>query len=145
VTDDVPAAECPGPDDPPEGEKLTERDELLWRQVPPIWLEGVPTRLAFRPTPKDKKRLSTARSSMIDARAAYEEHTGTSAGTWAISVGEADDAGAPAYWDGEICGLPEHHASLYFGGQSLRKIDDISKALRSFVNGRGCQYRPEPS
>jgi hypothetical protein len=75
------------------GERLTDADELLFRQVHPSWVrEGRITRQAFQPTSKDELKLSVARSSVTDAKGAYEHHTLqlglASMGSWAVSVGE---------------------------------------------------------
>lgn len=55
-------------------ELLTTRDELLWRNAHPDWLvDGELTSQAFRPTPKDQKKLSSTRESKVAAEANFKE------------------------------------------------------------------------
>lgn len=79
----------------PAGETMVlgDDDELLYRQVHPTFVrDGRPSSQAFRPTPKDAGKLSVSRASLTTPAGAYEHHTQalvlSSAGTWAISVGE---------------------------------------------------------
>jgi hypothetical protein len=135
------------PDGPPDGVMLEDDEELLWRQVPPSWCdEEGPSSQAFRPTSKDRKRLSTARGSMISAQDAFQRHVdngGQSSGSWAVSTGEARFATVPAWWDGgRTQGLPADHASLYFGGKSRGQQETASKVLRARAHERGCQFMP---
>jgi hypothetical protein len=134
------------PDGDPEGEKLEDSDQLLWRQVRPEWCDDGLSYQGFKPGSRDGKRLSTSQSSLISARAAYERHTQEygrpSGGTWAISVGEAEEATVPAYDDGGIGDLPEDHASLYFGKKSRSQIKSAAMRLAVFADERGCQYDP---
>lgn len=71
-----------------EGEELlTDVDELLWRNAHPAFVdEGVPTSQLFRLKPQDEGKLSTARSSVVNARDHFEEYTGSlrlaSSGVW---------------------------------------------------------------
>lgn len=73
---------------------LDDLDELLFRQVHPSFIrDGRPSSQAFRPTPKDNGELSMSRDSLTTAEDAFRLHTEQrrlkSAGTWAVSVGEA--------------------------------------------------------
>jgi len=84
---------------PPE--QLTDETELLFRQVNPVFVrDGRVGSQAFRPTPKDQRMLSVARASRTTAEAAFQHHTGclklSSAGTWAVTVGECSQLGLPA-------------------------------------------------
>jgi hypothetical protein len=132
------------PDGPAEGPPLSDEQELLWRQALPAWVhDDVPTSQVFRPTTKDRKRLSTARTTLISAHEAYERHVATgfaTQGTWAISVGEAEAAGVPAHADGGLRGLPADHASLYFGGKSRSQMESAAKRLRHAALQHGRQY-----
>jgi hypothetical protein len=82
---------------------LMDRDELLLRQVFPGWIdeEGVLTSQAFRPSKGDEGKLSIARGSLTTAEAAFKHYTTElclrSAGTWAVTVGEALDAELQSY------------------------------------------------
>jgi hypothetical protein len=74
--------------------RLEDVGELLYRQVHPTWVEdGVPSSQAFAPTRKDKGKLSIARGRLVTAEDAYRHYTDvlglSSAGTWAVMVGEA--------------------------------------------------------
>ena len=84
--------------------RLTDPGEVLFRQVHPSWVhDGVPTSQAFTPTPKDEGELSIARGSRTTAEAAYKHYTTVqkfaSAGTWAVTVSEANDAGLECFDD----------------------------------------------
>ena len=73
---------------------LDDPEELLFRQVPPSWVDdGEPTSQAFRPTKKDEGELSVALGSLTTPEGAYVHHTLVlklqSAGTWAVTVAEA--------------------------------------------------------
>jgi hypothetical protein len=119
---ETPHTHVDDPDGPPLGIPLTKPDELLWRQVAIAFQDqGVPTYQAFCPTKKDRKRLSTRRSEVMTAETAYSEHraaNGSTAGTWGVTVAEAEGSGTPAYDDSSLPGVPRGHASLYFGGKS---------------------------
>jgi hypothetical protein len=72
-------------------------DSLFYRQVNPSWLvDGVPSSQAFGPTPKDQDKLSVDDASLVSAEGAWKHFTEKlmlrSAGTWAISKGEVDEA-----------------------------------------------------
>lgn len=90
MTDGTGDEDSPAPPDV----RLEDVGELLYRQVHPTWVEdGVPSSQAFAPTRKDKGKLSIARGSLITAEGAYRHYTDvlklSSAGAWAVTVGEA--------------------------------------------------------
>jgi hypothetical protein len=73
-------------------------ESLFYRQVNPSWLaEGVPSSQAFGPTPKDDDKLSVDDASKVSAEGSWRHFTETlglrSVGTWAVSMGEVDEAG----------------------------------------------------
>ena len=77
---------------------LDDSQEQLFRQVHPSFLrEERPSSQAFKPTPKDEKQLSVARGALTDSVQAYDLHVKAkelkSAGTWAVTVGEAQAEG----------------------------------------------------
>jgi Protein of unknown function (DUF3987) len=81
-------------------EPLSDEPELLFRQVNPGFVrDGRVGSQAFRPTPKDHRMLSVARSAVTTAEAAFIHHTEclklSSAGTWAVTVGECSELGLP--------------------------------------------------
>ena len=133
------------PDGPPEGVALENHDEALWRIVIAQWQdESGPGYKAFMPTKKDKKRLSTSRSSMVTAKEAYQNYVedgGKAASTtWAVTVGQAVDLTVPPYADGEVYGWRACHASLYFGRKSNGEMKKVSKILAAMASNRGCQF-----
>jgi hypothetical protein len=138
-------------DDDPQAEKrriqLTDPDEVLYRQVHPSWIEdGVPTSQAFRPTPKDKGELSIDRGSLTTAEAAYKHHTTVqklaAAGTWAVTVGEADAVGLGCF-DDDQPGLLAH-GFVDFRGLGRKEADRKGILLAARARARGRLYPTEP-
>jgi hypothetical protein len=71
---------------------------LFYRQVNPNWYKnGVPTSQAFGPTPKDRDQLSLDDASKVSAEGSWRHFTEnlglSSAGTWAVSLGEVEETG----------------------------------------------------
>lgn len=121
--------------------RLTDPDEVLYRQVHPTWVQdGVPTSQAFTPTPKDEGELSIARGSLNTAEAAYKHYTTVqkfeSAGTWAVTVGEANGAGLESFDDARPDLLA--HGFIDFRGLSKNaaKKKGVLLAARARVRGR---------
>lgn len=116
---------------------------LLHRQVHPSWvLGGRVTSQAFRPTPKDKKRLSVYDGDQITAEAAWQHYTNdgsTSAGVLAVTVGECYTLELPVVPDPTDF---REHALIDFSAFSRRQIETKAKILRANANLRGWQYRP---
>lgn len=131
-------------DDDAEVDRLTDRSELLYRQVHPSWLkDGQPSSQAFKPTPKDDGKLSTARSALTTAEDAYLHHTGAlelqSAGTWAVTVGEVEAEPVPlaAYGDPVDEPVPDPaHAYIKYPGDR-KVIETKAKLLRAKAGERG--------
>ena len=122
------------------GEQLDDPDELLFRQVHPGWVdEGVPSSQAFAPTKKDEGKLSVDRGSLTTAQKAYEHHTTvrnlSSAGTWAVTVGEARGADLGSF--GEP--VPDDVAHGFIDFRSLtRKVSERrAKLLLAHAVARG--------
>lgn len=122
---------------------LTGQDEVLYRQVHPSWLDdGVPTSQAFTPTPKDKGELSIARGSLTTPEGAYKHYTTVlelaSAGTWAVTVGEATDAQLESLSD------PLHndpaHGFVDFRGLSKNEAKRRGMRLAASARARGRLY-----
>jgi hypothetical protein len=89
------------PDRPPPLEDL---NELLFRQVHPSFIrDGRPSSQAFRPTAKDDGELSVSRETLTTPERAFRHHTEQlelgSAGTWAVTVGEAREQSLLSYPD----------------------------------------------
>ena len=69
---------------------------LLHRQVNPSWVHlGRVTSQAFKPTPKDNRRLSVYDGDQVTAHRAWSHYTGdlgfTSIGVLAVTVSECRD------------------------------------------------------
>lgn len=125
----------------PQMEPLEDPAEMLFRQVHPTWLDdGVPSSQAFVPTPKDKGQLSIARGSLTTAEDAYKHYTTvrnlSSAGTWAIRVGDAIGVGLQSFNDRQ----PDTpaHGFIDFRGLSRRdaKKKGVILAARAREGGR---------
>jgi hypothetical protein len=130
-------------DDQVAERRLTDRDEMLFRQVIPEWVEdGVPSSQAFAPTGKDEGCLSIARGSATLAQAAYEHHTTAlglrSAGTWGITVGEALDVGLASFDDPQP-DVPAH-GFVDFRGLGRSTVQKKAKLLRARAHTRGRLY-----
>ena len=72
-------------------------DSLFYRQVHPHWrLNGVPSSQAFGPTPKDEDKLSVDDAGQVSAEGSWRHFTVNlgllSVGTWAVSLGEVNEA-----------------------------------------------------
>jgi hypothetical protein len=92
----------PGDEGSPGETLLTDPAEVLYRQVHPNFIaEGQPTAQAFRPFPRDEGEVSIARGALTTAAAAFAHYTEVlrfaSAGTWAVTVGEAALHGLACY------------------------------------------------
>lgn len=125
-------------------ERLTDAAELQYRQVHPSWLrDGQPSSQAFKPTPKDDGKLSTARSALTTAEEAYLHHTDAlrlrSAGTWAVTVGEVEDEPVPLAVYGDPVDEPvPDPAHAYIEYPTDRKAIEIkAKKLRARAGARG--------
>jgi hypothetical protein len=60
------------------GERLTDEDEILFRQIHPSFVEkdGHPSSQPFHPTDKDYNKLSADRSTITDAAGAFALYIG---------------------------------------------------------------------
>jgi hypothetical protein len=76
--------------------RLTNRDELLWRQVPPGWfVKDRITSQVFASMPSQHGFISVARSAVVSAEEAYRRHLGRgnpTIGVVGVSVGEVEAA-----------------------------------------------------
>ncbi|MBX3184763.1 MAG: hypothetical protein KIT72_08055 [Polyangiaceae bacterium] len=115
---------------------------LLWRQIHPSFLEGEqPGSQAFRPTPKDRDRLSFDDGSRIEAEASCRRFTELrglrSVGVLGVQVVECTSEGLLVEPDGSPD--PEH-VSVDFHGKSNSERKTISKKLRDLAMKRGWQF-----
>ena len=121
------------------------RDTLLFRQIHPDFSAegGRVTSQAFRPFPRDKKRLSVYDGDQIDAECAWRHYAYTlnnaSAGVMAVTVAECQDQDLSAENDPDP--FPEH-AVVDFSGLSKGGIKNAAKKLAACANMRGWQYGP---
>lgn len=122
-------------------------ETLLFRQVNPHWIrEGRVTSQAFRPTAKDKGRLSVYDGDQLTAEQAhvhYTCHLGLpSVGVLAVNVEECGQQGLPVTPDPEP--FPEH-VVIDFSGCSHRDVRTKAKHLTGASVGRGWQFRLDPA
>ena len=120
-------------------------DTLLYRQVHPSWVQqGRVTSQAFRPTPKDQKKLSGYDGDQITAVKAWEHYTTvlnfSSAGVLAVSNGECQSVNVSVQAD--PAPFPEH-VLIDFTPFSENEIERKAKQLRAFADVRGWQYKAE--
>jgi len=135
----------------PGNPKLIDDDEMLYRQVHPGFVrDGRPSSQAFRPTPKDDKKLSVSRSTLTTAEGAYTLFTGSrglaSAGTWGVTVGECNAQGLPALSD-PLNAPPEPvadpaHAVVDFSSISKNQAEARGARLARTASDRGRLHPP---
>jgi hypothetical protein len=120
-------------------------DTLLHRQVHPSWVQlGRATSQAFRPTPKDERKLSVYDGDQISAEAAWKHYTNQlaqeSVGVMAVSVGECFNEQLQVVPDPTPC--PEH-TLIDFSNLTENQIRKKSKRLQVAAQKRGWQYQVE--
>lgn len=132
-------------------EHLSEQKELLWRNAHPTWIvDGELTSQAFRPTPKDQQKLSTAREDKVSAEDSFKEFTETfefeSVGVWAVSVGDVKKQGLRSIYDESSPSTPKPclkgHTSIDFTSVSNNQAKRIGGRLRDRAETRGRQHPP---
>lgn len=117
---------------------------LLLRQIHPSFIqEGRPTSQAFRPTPKDEKKLSVYDGDQIAPEPSWAHYTQglkqLSAGVMGVSVSECQALDLPALPDPEP--FPEH-VLIDFSDCSGSVIDKKCKKLKAKAVERGWLYQP---
>jgi len=119
---------------------------LLYRHVNQSWMQqGVPSSQTFRPTLKDKGKLSVYDGDIIvSAEAAYEHWTRDlrlgSVGVLAVTEAECSRLNLPAVTDG----VPfPAHATIDFTNCPSTEIKRLSVRLKQHSLERGWQYRPD--
>jgi hypothetical protein len=122
---------------------LTDPQELLFRQVHPRWVEdGVPSSQAFAPTAKDEGMLSIARGSMTNPEAAHKHYTTVqqlqSAGTWAVTVGEASALELSSF-DDPMPDVPAH-GFIDFRDLGRKQSEKRGRLLAARARSRGRMY-----
>src|ERR1035438_3900619 len=111
-------------DDPTVDVRLTDLDELLYRQIHPNWVRtGEPTSQLFRPTGKDEGQLSVARSTLTSAETAFNRWIARgfeSVGVWGVLVREVE-ANELAAFDGPAAEKAEEPGHGYVDFDALAR------------------------
>jgi len=114
----------------------------LLRQIHPSFVQrGRITSQAFRPTPKDDKRLSVYDGDRIGAQAAYDHYVGAlgyaSAGVMAVNVPECTELDLPVYSNPEPF---QEHCVIDFSAFEKRRIEAKAKLLKARAEKRSWLY-----
>ncbi len=118
---------------------------VLLRQINPSFVQsGRVTSQAFRPTPKDQKRLSVDNGDLISAEASFLQFQTNpncrSAGVMAFTCGECGQLALEIDEDG----VPyESHCSVKFDPFSNSEIEKKAKFLSHFAQQRGWLHEAE--
>ena len=118
-------------------------ETILIRQIHPSFVQdGRVGSNAFRPTPKDKGKLSAYDGDKIDAESAWRHYTDDlgydSVGAFGISVGECESLDLSVSEDPEP--FPEH-VLVDFRGHARGAVNSKGKKLRQFAVDRGWLYQ----
>jgi hypothetical protein len=129
-------------------------DSLFYRQVNPSWLaDGVPSSQAFGPTPKDEDKLSVDDASKVSAEGSWRHFTEKlglrSVGTWAVSMGEVEEAGdllvaaSPTVVAEDPAKNNPAHCHVDFSGiASKGQKKKRAQHLAIKATERGCLFQP---
>ncbi len=128
-------------------------DELLWRQVNPVWVQdGVLTSQIFRRSSTEPNGFSVGRESLVTAERSYEFFTEelnlASCGVWAISVEEVDAVDMLVIDDSQLPLRPGERRApghAYVDGRHLPGKAQLTRAkyLRDAATARGRQWPAE--
>jgi len=118
---------------------------FLHRQIHPMWRQdGRVTSQAFRPTPKDERKLSVYDGDLIAAADAWRHFTSqlklASVGVLAVTVRECSSVELRVSPDPEP--FPEH-AVIDFSGYSENAIQKKAKILRHDAESRGWLHQAD--
>ena len=124
--------------------RLNDYTRLL-RQIPRSWVkEGHVTSQAFRPTEKDKGRISVYDGDRINPRDAWKHFTTAlgfqSVGVVAVTVVECTERSLSVY-DDPLPGFKEHVLVDFRMRTSALSLGRIAKDLRVAANLRGWLFR----
>jgi hypothetical protein len=129
-------------------------DSLFYRQVNPSWLaDGVPSSLAFGPMPKDEDKLSVDDASKVSAEGSWRHFTEAlgwrSVGTWAVSMGEVEEAGdllvaasPEMVAEDPVKNNPAHCHVDFSGIASKGQKKKRAQHLAIKATERGCLFQP---
>lgn len=138
----------------PYGPAITNRDELLLRNINPGFVHnGQPSSQAFKPTSKDNGLLSVSQSTKRSAEEAFRFFTETlkleSSAVYAVSVGECLEHEVVPHEDPlttECDGIhDDSHACIDFRSRNNSQTDRVAKRLKKKAIDRGIQYSPPPA
>lgn len=120
-------------------------ETLLLRQINPSFVqEDKVSSQAFRPTPKDRRKLSVYDGDLITAERAWAHFTSQgfrSAGVLAVAVAECPREQLV------VRSSPEHfpeHAEIDFQDFTLNECKRIAERLRDAAKLRGWRFQIEP-
>lgn len=130
---------------------LTDKAELLFRQIHPNFLEnGEPSSDRFRPSAKDKNKLSLDRSSLTTPEKSHALYTSNglqSAAVFGLSVEEFESETISCHSDPvdetETSAANPAHALADYGLHTEQKQKLIAKKLKRLAISRGCLYPPQ--
>lgn len=119
---------------------------LLYRQINASWVqEGRVTSQAFRPMPKDGKRLSVYDGDQVDANEAWTHYTQTlgfdSVGVLAVTVAECSEQDLSA--EPDPAPFPSHAVIRFDSCTTNGQVERKAKALNSRATARSWQFRVE--
>lgn len=126
--------------------RLVDPEEQLLRQVHPAFVQaGRAGSRAFNPMASHEYKLSMDRGSKTTAATAFARHTKShaSAGVWAVTVGECDQANIASYDDP----LDENQAHAFVDFRPLESNSKRKKAatlLARHANDRGPLFHATP-
>ena len=119
---------------------------LLLRQIHPAhFQDGRVTSLAFKPMPKDKRRLSCYDGDQITAELAFNHFIGMkykSIGVQAVTVGECEKLLLTVSPDPEP--FPEHMVIVFPDNLSENQISKKARSLSQFARTRGWLFQIQP-
>jgi hypothetical protein len=117
-------------------------DTMLHRQVNSSWIQnGRPSSQTFRPTPKDKFRLSLYNGELIDAESSWKHFTNAghdSVGVLSLVVREFAAEEIACHSSPEV--FPEH-AHADYSGLTEGQMRGKGKRLLQVALNRGWQYQ----
>lgn len=111
---------------------------LLFRHIHPSFIQdGKVTSQAFKPTPKDEKKLSSYDGDMISPADSYSHYTNIlgfkSVGIMSVSVTECKELDLPAIPDPDPF---DEHVLIDFSAHEKKDIERKAKNLRTLAESR---------
>jgi len=130
------------------GDKLTDKAEILYRQIHPTFIEnGEPSSQPFKPTEKDKNLLSVDRSSLVSAERSHVAYTAagmSSSAVYGLTVGEFGTekivCNSDPIEDGALKNAA--HSVADYSVHSASQQKNVAKRLKRKALERGCLHPP---